>query len=157
MASMYPTLLQLAFSNPTDAARFLTPPVQQAEARFEAAQEPEEQVFRFEQWRLGVGLSLLQLVTDLGDQPESRQLVPVLHRALTQSRSPEDIDRIMEREARLFDELYNNLYVNEEGEELFNLFARTLEADRPELLTEVIAEAVALVPHLDFERDDEDE
>jgi hypothetical protein len=154
---MYATLLQLAFANPANAIRFVTPPVQQAEARFEAAQNPQEQVFRFEQWRLGVGLSLLQLVTDLGDQPESRQLVPVLHRALTQSRSPEDIDRIMEREGRLFDELYNNLYVNEEGEELFNLFARTLEADRPELLADVIAEAVALVPHLDFERDDEDD
>lgn len=154
---MYATLLQLAFSNPADAARFVTPPVQQAQAQFEAAQNTPEQVFRFEQWRLGVGLSLLQLVADLGDQTESRQLVPVLHRAISQSRSPEDIDRIMEREARLFDELYNNLYVNEEGEELFNLFARTLEADRPELLQEVIAEAVALVPHLDFERDEDED
>lgn len=154
---MYTTLLQLAFPDPADAARFLTPPVRQAEAAFRAAPGPAEQTFRFEQWRLGVGLSLLQLVAKLGDQPESRQLVPVLHRALTQSRSPQDIDRVMQREAKLFDELYNNLYVNEQGEQLFDLFARTLDADRPELLAAVAAEAVALVPHLDFERDDEDE
>lgn len=154
---MYATLLQLAFPDPANAARFLTPPVRQAEAAFRAATGAAEQAFRFEQWRLGVGLSLLQLVADLGDQPESRQLVPVLHRALVQSRSPQDIDRVMQREARLFDELYHNLYVNEQGEQLFDLFARTLDADHPELLDAVMAEAVALVPQLDFERDDEDE
>ena len=154
---MYEALLQLAFPDPAEAARLLTPPVRQAAAAFRAAPNATEQVFRFEQWRLGVAMSLLQLVADLGDQPESRQLVPVLHRALTQSRSPADIDRHMAREARLFDELYNNLYVNEDGEKLFNLFARTLDADAPELLTAVINEAVALVPHLDFERDDDED
>ena len=154
---MYQTLLQLAFPDPAEAARLLTPPVRQAEAAFRAAANPTEQAFRFEQWRLGVAMSLLQLVADLGDQPESRQLVPVLHRALTQSRSPADIDRHMAREARLFDELYNNLYVNEDGEKLFDLFARTLAADGPELLAAVVNEAVALVPRLDFERDDEDD
>lgn len=156
---MYTNLLQLAFPIPAEAQTFLTAPVREAEAAFHAAAPGQpEQAFRFEQWRLGVAMSLLKLVSDLGDQPESRQLVPVLHRALTQSRSPEDIDRHMAREARMFDELYNNLYVNEEGEMLFNLFARTLDADRPELLEDVIHEAVALVPHLDFERDeDEDE
>lgn len=154
---MYDTLLQLAFPDPADAARYLTPEVRQAEAAFRAAAGSAGQNLRFEQWRLGLGMSLLKLVADLGDQPESRQLVPVLHRALTQSRSPEDIDRHMAREARLFDELYNNLYVNEEGEKLFDLFARTLDADRPELLDAVAAEAVALVPHLDFERDDDED
>lgn len=154
---MYATLLQLAFPDPADATRFLTPPVRQADAAFRAAPDPAGQAFRFEQWRLGVGMSLLQLVADLGDQPESRQLVPVLHRALSQSHSPADIDRVMQREARLFDELYNNLYVNEQGEKLFDLFARTLDADRPELLEAVAAEAVALVPQLDFERDDDNE
>ncbi len=78
---MYTTLLQLAFSDPADATRLLTPPVRQAEAAFRAAHSPAEQAFRFEQWRLGIGMSLLKLVADLGDQPESRQLVPVLHRA----------------------------------------------------------------------------
>ena len=154
---MYQTLLQLAFPDPADAARLLTPPVRQAEAAFRAAPNPTEQVFRFEQWRLGVALSLLKLVADLGDQPESRQLVPVLHRALVQSRSPADIDRHMAREARLFDALYNNLYVNEDGEKLLDLFARTLDADGPEPLTAVVNEAVALVPRLDFERDDDEE
>ena len=154
---MYQTLLQLAFPDPAEAARLLTPPVRQAEAAFRAAPNPTEQVFRFEQWRLGVALSLLQLVADLGDQPESKQLVPVLHRALVQSRSPADIDRHMAREARLFDALYNNLYVNEDGEKLLDLFARTLDADGPEPLTAVVNEAVALVPRLDFERDDDEE
>lgn len=152
----YATLLQLSFPDPADAGRYLSPAVRQAYATFAAA-APAEQPFRFEQLRLGVALCLLKLLADLGDHDESRQLLPVLHRALTESRSPADIDRIMSKEARLFDQLYNNLYVNEEGELLLDLFARTLDADHPQLLDEVIEEAVDLVPQLDFEHPEDDE
>ena len=57
----------------------------------------------------------------------------------------------MGRETRLFDQLYNNLYVNEQGEELLNLFGRTLEADAPALLDEIAREGVALARILDFD------
>ena len=100
-------------------------------------------------------MSLLKLVSELGDHDESRQVLDVLHRALREAHSPEDIDRIIGREARLFDQLYNNLYVNEQGEELLNLFGRTLDADEPELLEAVAQEAVDLARTLDF--DDENE
>ena len=61
----------------------------------------------------------------------------------------------MGREVRLFDRLYENLYVNEEGEELLNLFGRTLDADAPELLEEIAREGVDLARTLDFETDEE--
>ena len=147
--SPYEQLLHLAFATPAEAARYLTSKARGAHEHLWAA-GPHEQPFRFEQLRLGIAMSLLKLLADLGDHDESRQAQEVLHRALEQSRSPQDIDRIVGREARLFDQLYDNLYVNEQGEELLNLFGRTLDADAPERLDEVAQQGVALARALDF-------
>ena len=153
--SPYEQLLQLAFTAPNDVKYYLTPATLRAYDRLQAA-APAERPFRFEQVRLGLALSLLKLVSELGDHDESRQVLDVLHRALSEARSPEDIDRIIGREARLFDRLYENLYVNEQGEELLNLFGQTLDADAPERLEEVTQEAVNLARTLDFSADDDE-
>ena len=152
--SPYEQLLHLAFAAPAEAAHYLTPTARQAHDRFRAA-APPEQPFRFEQLRLGLAMSLLKLLADLGDHDESRRVQDVLHRALEQSRTPQDIDRLVSRDARLFDQLYNNLYVNEQGEELLNLFGRTLEADAPTLLDAIAREGVALARTLDFSTDED--
>jgi hypothetical protein len=155
--SPYEQLLHLAFHAPNDVRYYLTPAALQAYDQFRAA-PVAQQPFRFEQVRLGLAMGLLKLVSDLGDHHESRAVLDVLHRALNEARSPEDIDRIIGREAKLFDQLYANLFVNEEGEELLNLFGRTLEADAPELLEDVAREAVELARTIDFSADtDEDE
>lgn len=151
----YEQLLHLAFSAPNDARYYLSPLALRAEENLLAA-APRDQPFRFEQMRLGLAMSLLKLLADLGDHDESRQVLAVLHRALSESRSPDDIDRIISREAKMFDRLYENLYVNEEGEELLNLFGRTLDADAPEALQEVAVEGVDLARNLDFS-DEENE
>jgi len=150
----YEQLLHLAFTAPSDVKYYLTPTTLRAQDQLRAA-PPAERPFRFEQVRLGVAMSLLKLVSELGEHDESRQVLGVLHRALTEARSPEEIDRIVSREAKLFDRLYENLYVNEEGEELLNLFGRTLDADTPELLEGVAQEAVDLARTLDFSADEE--
>ena len=150
----YEQLLHLAFTAPNDVRYYLTPTALRAYDQLHSA--PAAQLpFRFEQVRLGLAMALLKLVSELGDHDESRQVLDVLHRALNEARSPEDIDRIVGREARLFDRLYENLYVNEEGEELLNLFGRTLEADAPELLDEIAQEGVNLARTLDFDADEE--
>ncbi|MBF9220034.1 hypothetical protein [Hymenobacter ruricola] len=154
--SPYEQLLHLAFTAPNDVKYYLTPTALQAHDRLRAA-APPDRPFRFEQVRLGLAMALLKLVSELGDHDASRQVLDVLHRALSEARSPEDIDRIVGREAKLFDRLYENLYVNEEGEELLNLFGRTLDADAPQLLEEVAQEAVDLARTLDFAADEEDE
>ncbi|WP_152559885.1 hypothetical protein [Hymenobacter sp. IS2118] len=151
----YEQLLHLAFTAPNDVKYYLTPTTLRAYDLLQKAPTPERP-FRFEQVRLGVAMSLLKLVSELGEHDESRQVLDVLHRALSEARSPEDIDRIVGREARLFDRLYENLYVNEQGEELLNLFGRTLDADAPELLEEVAQEAVDLARTLDFGSEDEE-
>ncbi|MDQ2770772.1 MAG: hypothetical protein M3Y54_09745 [Bacteroidota bacterium] len=152
--SPYEQLLHLAFTAPNDVKYYLTPTALRAHEALRSA-PPAQLPFRFEQVRLGLAMSLLKLVSELGDHAESRQVLDVLHRALSEARSPEDIDRIVSREARLFDRLYENLYVNEEGEELLNLFGRTLEADAPELLDEIAHEAVALARTLDFSQEED--
>jgi hypothetical protein len=153
----YETLLRLAFRTPADQATYLTPATLGADARFEQASRAE-QSFRFEQWRLGVAAALLRLLADLGDHDEARRAADVLHRALNTARSPQDIDKQIGKENKLFEQIYTNLYVNEEGEALLDLFARTLDADAPDLLAQVEAEAVDLARGLDFERPaDEDD
>ena len=151
----YEQLLHLAFTAPNDVKYYLSPAALRAYDQLQAA-APTERPFRFEQVRLGLAMSLLKLVSELGDHDESRQVLDVLHRALAEARSPEDIDRIVGRDARLFDRLYENLYVNEQGEELLNLFGRTLDADAPELLEYVAREAVDLARNLDFSSDEDE-
>jgi len=153
--SPYEQLLHIAFHAPNDVRYYLTPTALRAYDTFRKAPRPE-QPFRFEQVRLGLALALLKLVSDLGDHHESRAVLAVLHRALHEAQSPEDIDRLISRDAKLFDQLYANLYVNEEGEELLNLFARTLEADAPEMLEDVALEAVEVARGLDFSTDEDE-
>jgi hypothetical protein len=154
--SPYEQLLHLAFTAPNDVRYYLTPAARQAYDQLRTA-PPAQRPFRFEQVRLGLAMGLLKLVSELGDHDASRQVLDVLHRALNEARSPEDIDHIIGREAKLFDRLYENLYVNEEGEELLNLFGRTLDADAPELLEEVAQEGVDLARTLDFSRDEDED
>jgi hypothetical protein len=152
----YETLLRLAFRAPEDQVTYLTPVVLGAYDNFEKAPRTE-QAFRFEQWRLGVATSLLRLLADLGEHDEARRAADVLHRALSTARSPEDIDKQIHKESKLFDQIYTNLYVNDEGEALLDLFAHALDADAPDLLAQVTDEAVDQARTLDFEATNEDE
>jgi hypothetical protein len=153
--SAYEHLLREAFQRVPEPTRFLSPPTLAAYADFQRA-PASELSFRFERVRLAVAMSILQLLADLGDHDDSRRVVDVLHRAL-RARSVVEIDSTMHKEAKAFERLYTNLYVNEEGEQLLNLFERTLDADSQPLLDGVIMEATQLARELDFTREDEDE
>ncbi|MEJ7659201.1 MAG: hypothetical protein WKG07_06025 [Hymenobacter sp.] len=96
--------------------------------------------------------ALLRLLADLGDHDEVRRAADVLHRALSTAQSPADIDEQIGKENKLFEQIYTNLYVNDEGEALLDLFARTLDADAPDLLAAVQAGAVDLARTLDFDQ-----
>jgi len=153
--SAYEQLLREAFRRVPDPARYLTPPTLAAYTDFERAKTADVS-FRFERVRLGVAMSLLQLLADLGDHDESRQVLAVLHRALG-ARSTTEIDTIIQKEVKHFERLYTNLYVNEEGEQLLHLFERTLDADSQPLMDGVIQEALALAHELDFTQNDDDD
>ncbi|GGG55610.1 hypothetical protein [Hymenobacter glacieicola] len=152
----YQRLLQLAFPSEADAARYLHPTTLAAYRTFEQA-APADLAYRFERVRLGVALALMKLLSDLGDLEESRRVLDVLHRAL-RAPSVAAIDATITKEANVFERLYTNLYVNEEGEQLLNLFERALDADSQPLMDDVIREALKLAPNLDFSHlDEEDE
>jgi len=153
--SAYEELLREAFRRVPEPGRYLTPPTLAAYVDFQRAKTTDLS-FRFERVRLGVAMSLLQLLADLGDHDESRQVLAVLHRALG-ARSTTEIDAIIQKEVKHFERLYTNLYVNEEGEQLLQLFERTLDADSQPLMEDVIQEALALAQELDFTQDDEDD
>ena len=152
---LYDQLLRRAFAGPAETTRYLSGPTLGAYAAFEHAPAAEV-AFRFERVRLAVGLALLKLLADLGDHAESRAVQELLHRALRAGSAPE-IDAIIAKDAKLFDRLYSNLYVNEEGEQLLNLFGQVLDADSEESMDRVIIEAHALAQELDFSHLDEEE
>jgi len=85
--SPYEQLLHLAFTAPNDVKYYLTPTTLRAHDQLRSA-APADKPFRFEQVRLGLAMSMLKLVSELGDHDESRQVLDVLHRALSEARSP---------------------------------------------------------------------
>ncbi|MDU0371100.1 hypothetical protein ACFPAF_11890 [Hymenobacter endophyticus] len=148
LVSPYQRLLELVFAQPADTARYLHPTTLAAYRTFEQA-SPQDIAYRFERVRLGVALSLMKLLSDLGDLDEARAVLDVLHRAL-KAPSVGAIDATIQKDAATFERLYTNLYVNEEGEQLLHLFERTLDADSQPLMDDVIREALRLGPKLDF-------
>lgn len=154
----YQRLLELAFAQPADAARYLHPTTVAAYRTFEQA-NPQDIAYRFERVRLGVALALMKLLSDLGDLEEGRAVLDVLLRAL-KAPSVGAIDATIQKDTATFERLYADLYVNDEGEQLLHLFERTLDADSQPLMDDVIREALRLAPKLDFshltEEDEED-
>lgn len=153
MPSAYEQLLHEAFRRAAEPRRFLAPLTLSAYDDMQRAPAPQL-AFRFERVRLGVAMSLLQLLADLGDHEDSRRVVDVLQRAL-RAGSVTDIDKTMHKEAATFERLYSNLYVNEEGEQLLHLFERTLDADSERAMDVIIQEALELAQELDFDREEE--
>ena len=153
--SAYQQLLQLAFPTPADATAYLTPPTRGAYAALAAASRAELP-FRFERVRLAVALCLMKLLADLGDHAESRAVLDLLHRAL-RAGSTQEIDAIITKEGQRFDRLYADLYVNDTGEQLLQLFEQTLDADSLDGMDALIGYAVQVAEGADFSYSDDDD
>jgi hypothetical protein len=164
-AVTFETLLRLAFGERYDD--YFAEAETTAYTRFERAANgrslpglgANELSFSFERVRLGVAMALLQLLIDLAgvepdeadpdaeaDAPpdEAVAALRVLHRALREARSPQDIDQIIGAEADIFERLYTDLYVNDAGEQVMLLFERTLNADTRRDLDRCLTEAAQL-------------
>jgi len=159
-AVTFETLLRVAFGERYDT--FFTSAETTAYTRFERAARERGQgssgelSFAFERVRLAVAMSLLQLLIDLAGgadeaapDDEALTVQRILHRALREARSPADIDAIVGSEASAFERLYTDLYVNEAGEQVLNLFERTLEADTRRELDRCLSEAATLAQQLE--------
>lgn len=123
--------------------------------------------FAFERVRLAVAMALLQLLVDLNADDgalvhpdelppaasaetatEAAAALRMLHLALREARSPQEIDAMIAREAAIFERLYTDLYVDDAGELVLLLFERTLAADTRRELDRCLSEAAALAEGL---------
>lgn len=105
--------------------------------------------FYFEKIRLGVAIALMQIFTDLGGDETSSKVLEVLKKA-AKTTSVSQIDTIIQKESKVFDKLFQNLYTNIEGELILDLFARTLEADSRKEMNQIVKETLQALENLDF-------
>lgn len=115
----------------------------------------QEQVsFAFERLRLGVGILLMQLLTDLGGDEDSLQVRTLLEDAL-QASTVGEIDETIQQKSQLFEDLYTDLYVNAEAEIVLSLFEETLHATSQEEADNAILGALELTQDLELNPEDD--
>ncbi|WP_207435845.1 hypothetical protein [Sabulibacter ruber] len=158
--TLYQELIQQVFgSAETSLSAQITPLYYDLEKALKEARpgrkSQEEVSFRFERLRLGLGITLLQLLTDLGGDEESAQLRNLMQDAL-QAQSVQAIDQIIQKKAHLFEELYTDLYVNADAEQVLALFEETLNASSKEETDDIIERALDLAEDLEFQDDEDD-
>ena len=107
--------------------------------------------FKFEKVRLGVAIALMQLFYEMSEDENSGQILEALKLA-AHATSIARMDAEINKKMKAFDKLYQDLYINEEGEMLLGLFERTLSADSKREVDDIIAEALKL---LDYIREEE--
>ncbi|QNF33912.1 hypothetical protein HUW51_14710 [Adhaeribacter swui] len=112
--------------------------------------------FAFEKIRLGVATALMQIFTDLGGGEVSEKVLAVLKKA-AKATNINQIDAIIQKENKVFDKLFQDLYTNTEGELILDLFARTLEADSRREMNQIVKETLQALENLEFpEEENED-
>lgn len=126
-----------------------------AEDKHRAQNKPgydETLAFAFERLRLGVGAALIQIFVRLSENPESKEVVDLLFNAL-EAKSVEDIDKVMHQGVSAFDNLYADVFVNKDREDILALFEQTLEAENKAQLNGVLREALTLCDEIDWDHD----
>ncbi|AMM50094.1 hypothetical protein TH61_01370 [Rufibacter sp. DG15C] len=154
-ASIYQQLLSQVFSEETASLQQrISPLYQELEDALQQARpgklSQELVSFSFERLRLGIGITLLQLLTDLGGDEDSSEVRDLLQDAL-EAASVHEIDKRIQKKGHLFEELYTDLYVNAEAEHVLALFERTLESSSKEETDEVLEEALELAHDLEIQ------
>ena len=120
----------------------------------------DELNFRFERVRLGVAIAFVKAYTRLADNETSIEALQILQEAI-KAKSSKEIDKIVQKKIAVFDNLYHEIFVNEEREQILGLFEATLDASSKEELDELMLEGLELLTAIDFEhhaqKEDDDE
>lgn len=111
--------------------------------------------FRFERLRLVVALAFVKAFTRLSHNEKSAEVLVVLQDAL-QAPDTKAIDKVVQKRIGTFDNLYHEIFVNEQREHLLALFEQTLDASSKEELDELIFEGLDLMQDVDWEASAED-
>ncbi|NEM98050.1 hypothetical protein [Pontibacter burrus] len=120
----------------------------------------EELNFRFERVRLGMAIAFVKAYTRLSDNETSVEALQILQEAIN-AKSSKEIDKIVQKKIAVFDNLYHEIFVNEDRQQVLALFEATLDAGSREELDELMIEGLQLLTMIDFEhhaqQDDDDE
>ncbi len=120
----------------------------------------EELNYRFERVRLGMAIAFVKAYTRLADNETSIEALAVLQDAI-KAKSTKEIDKIVQKKIAVFDNLYHEIFVNEEREQILGLFEATLDAGSKEELDDLMLDGLELLTTIDFEhhaqKDDDDE
>lgn len=128
----------------------------QAESRIQKGGPVNNELhFAFEKIRLGVATALMQIFTDLGGGEVSEKVLAVLKKA-AKATSIGQIDAIIQKENKVFEKLFQDLYTNTEGELILDLFARTLEADSRREMGQIVKETLQALGNLEFPDEEDD-
>lgn len=159
-ATTYHAFIQQAFAGEQDAVLQKIEPLykdlEQALRDARPGKKSQDEIsFRFERLRLGVGIAFMQILTDLGGDEDSSLVRDLLEDALS-AKNVAQIDDTIQKKGNLFEELYTDLYVNAEAEEVLSLFEATLGAQSKEEADQIISDGLELAHSLDFTGSNED-
>ncbi|GGG29345.1 hypothetical protein [Pontibacter amylolyticus] len=162
-AKSFELLLQTAFApeNPHVFEGPATAVYQQLEqalrnSRTQGGKAAEEVGFRFERLRLGVAIALIKAYARLADNEGAKDVLHLLLEAV-KAKNTREIDKIIQKKIGLFDNLYHEIFVNEEREHLLALFEQTLDATSKEELDDLILEGLEALQDIDFDAPQPDE
>ncbi|OKL39445.1 hypothetical protein [Pontibacter flavimaris] len=120
------------------------------EAKFSAGSSREQLSYRFERLRLGVAIAFVKAFLRLAENEKSKEVLEVLQEAV-KAKNTREIDKIVQKRIASFDNLYHEIFVNPQREEILHLFELTLDAGTKEELDELIMEGLELLNEVDWD------
>ena len=162
-AKSFELLLETAFAPQTpqvfeEPAAAVYQQLEQAlkSSRTKGGKAIDEVGFRFERLRLGVAIALIKAYARLADNEGAKDVLQLLQEAV-KAKSTREIDKIIQKKIGLFDNLYHEIFVNEQRENLLALFEQTLDATSKEEIDDLILEGLEALQEIDFDAPQADE
>ena len=104
----------------------------------------------FERLRLGIGAALMQACARLSENPEAGKVVELLLKAL-KAKNIAEIDKTMHDGVEVFENLYTEVFVNNDRERIMALFEQVLEVETRAQLNAVLRDSLEAIDEVDWE------
>ncbi|WP_266204429.1 hypothetical protein [Pontibacter kalidii] len=156
-ARSFELLLETAFDSPNppvfeEGAATVYTDLERAlrEAKFSQGSSREQLSYRFERLRLGVAIAFVKAFLRLAENEKSKEVLEVLQEAI-KAKNTREIDKIVQKRIASFDNLYHEIFVNPQREQILHLFELTLDSGTKEELDELIMEGLELLSEVDWD------
>lgn len=156
-ARSFELLLETAFDSPNpnvfeEGAATVYSDLERAlrEAKFSKGTSQEQLSYRFERLRLGVAVAFVKAFLRLAENEKSKEVLEVLQDAI-KAKNTREIDKIVQKRIATFDNLYHEIFVNPQREEILHLFELTLDSGTKEELDDLIMDGLELLSEVDWD------